>query len=100
MDVESARAQTLLHDLRFPVYIDFVLLRAGSFTRHPCAMPDYPGRGGRRVAAQRAGDSRRHFPARKTKYGIRCIWDGGGDGSGDWPDRGWLDYRQLQLAVA
>src|SRR5579859_3244026 len=48
---------------------------------------------------QRAGNSRRYVSSCKTRHGFRSVRNGGGDRSGDRPDSGRMDHRQLYLAL-
>ena len=65
----------------------------------PDHLPRSARRGRRRIAAQRAGDSRRHVSSRQTRHGICGLWHGGGHGAGDRPNSGRMDHRQLHLAL-
>ena len=66
---------------------------AAGFFSHPA------GRGGRRLATERAGHSCRYVSAGQARHGVFHLRNGGGGGSRNRPHAGRLDHGQLQLAL-
>ncbi len=89
------RTQAFLHELRCAVHDQFVLVRVRAQSPDADRLPNSSGCGRRRLAAERAGHSRRYFSSREARHGIRRLWRGGGHGSGHWSHARRLDHRQL-----
>ena len=95
----SAGAQTVLHDVRGGVHGEFVFVRAGAEPGSAGALPDFAGRGRRRIAAERAGDSERHVFAREAWHGVCSVRTCGGCCANDRAVAGRMDYGQFFMEM-
>ena len=93
------RPQAFLHGLCRAVHDQFVSVRVRAQSPHADHLPHSSGRGRRRLAAERAGHSRRYFRSRQARHGICRLWHRGGHGAGHRSDARRLDHRQFQLAL-
>ncbi len=91
--------EALFHVLFGRLYGEFFALRYCAESRVSSFVSSAARRGRRRVAADGAGHSGRHFSAATARLGVCALWHHGDHGADHRSDPGRVDHLQLFLAV-
>ena len=91
--------EALLHGVSGRLYCEFFAVRGGAESRASAFLSSAARRGRRRIAADGASHSGRHFSTATTRLGVCAVWHYGHHGAHDRTNSGRMDHLQLFLAM-